>query len=182
MIRVTVSGLPGSGTSTLVRLLVERLGVERVDGGTIFRAMAADRGMTLAEFGLLCEHDDSIDRALDDRLAARLVEGDVVLESRLAGWLAHRSPDPHGVLTVWVACDEYERARRCALRDGGSAGGNLSANRERERTERARYLSYYGIDLAAMTPYRLVLDSTASTPEQLADQIVAVLTGDNASA
>lgn len=141
----------------------------------MFRAMAADRGMTLAEFGALCESDDSIDRDLDDRLAARLVQGDVILESRLAGWLAFRSPEVDDALTVWVACDEIERARRCSQRDGGSVDANLAANRERERTERTRYLGYYGIDLAEMSPYRLVLDSSAAAPAHLAEQVIAAL-------
>ena len=158
-----------------MRLLVERLGLERVDGGTLFRAMAADRGLTLAEFGLLCEQDDTIDRDLDDLLAARLVEGDVILESRLAGWLAHRSSEVDDALTVWVACDETERARRCAQRDGGTVASNLAANRERERTERDRYRSYYGIDIAEMSPYLLVLDSTELGPRELADRVVAAL-------
>ena len=52
---ITLSGLPGSGTSTVARAVASRLALDHVDGGTVFRSMASERGLSLAEFadGLL---------------------------------------------------------------------------------------------------------------------------------
>lgn len=168
---ITLSGLPGSGTSTVARDVASRLGLDHVDGGTVFRSLASERGMTLAAFAELAEGDDAIDRALDDRLVARAREGDVVLESRLAGWLATRSR--LRAVRVWVACDERERARRVGGRDGHDVDEALAANRRREASERTRYLSYYDIDLGDLSAYDLVLDSTERTPDELVAEIVA---------
>ena len=172
---ITLSGLPGSGTSTVARNVAAVLGLDHVDGGTVFRTLASEHGLSLAEFARVAEGDDSIDRALDDRLLARAVEGDVVLESRLAGWLATRGSVP--ALRVWIACDERERALRVGGRDGHDGEAALLANREREASERARYLSYYEIDLTDLGIYDLVIDSTATGPEAIVDQIVAASRG-----
>jgi cytidylate kinase len=167
---ITISGLPGSGTSTVARSVAERLGLERLDGGTVFRAMAAERGLSLAEFGALAEGDPTYDLELDARLAARAHEGDVVLESRLAGWVATNEGLP--ALRVWIACDDRERARRVAEREGGDVDAAIEANRHREASEVMRYRAYYDIDLADLTIYDLLLDSTEAPPATLIDAVV----------
>ncbi len=162
---ITLSGLPGSGTSTVARLVATELGVDHLDGGTVFRTVAAEQGMSLAVYAAMAEHDENIDRALDDRLTERARQGDVLLESRLSGWLATRAN--LDALRVWIACDEVERARRVGGRDGHDAEGALRHNQQRETSERARYLGYYDIDLTDLSIYDLVLDSTDVGPEEL---------------
>ncbi len=175
---VTVGGLPGTGTSTLCRLLQERLGWPYVYAGQLFRDEAAQRGLSLADFGALCQQDASVDQALDARQAALLSEasaqGDgLILEGRLAGWLAHRDAVPSR--RVWVTCDDDERARRLAERDGGDVQAQREAMLVRERSEADRYNRYYGIDLGDLAPYDLVLDSTKLAPLDLVDAVVASL-------
>ena len=149
------------------------LGVPRLDGGTVFRALAAERGLTLAEFGAVAEGEPEVDVELDARLAAAVRDGDVVLESRLAGWIA--PPEGAPGLRVWIACDEDERAERVATREGIDVAAALAANRAREASEARRYLAYYGIDLADLTPYDLVLDSTSMPPDQLVSEILGAV-------
>lgn len=167
---VTISGLPGSGTSTVAIGVAEALGIPRLDGGTVFRAMAAERGLTLAEFGALAEADPTVDVDLDTRLAEAARAGDVVLESRLAGWIAANEGVPG--LKVWIDCDPGERARRVAGREGVHPGAAQAANDAREASEARRYRTYYGIDLADLSPYDLVLDSTVTPPDDLVAAIV----------
>lgn len=168
---ITLSGLPGSGTSTVARSVASRLRLEHLDGGTVFRSLAAERGLSLAAFAAEAEGDDSIDRQLDSRLLERARAGQVLVESRLAGWLARN--DALDGLRIWISCDETERARRVGGRDGHDVQEALDANREREASERARYQAYYGIDLTDLSVYDLVLDSTSQTPEALVEAILA---------
>jgi cytidylate kinase len=167
---ITISGLPGSGTTTVSRLVAEALHLDRVPGGEVFRQLAAESGMTLAEFGEHAQEHPEIDRELDARLEARAREGSCVIESRLAGWLATRA----GLLSVrvWVDCDETARAARVSDRDGTSVEQARRDNAERAALERARYQAAYAIDLDDRTPYDLVLDSTSSPAAELADRVV----------
>lgn len=167
---LTLSGLPGSGTSTLARALAAHLRLAHLDGGQVFRAMAAEQGLGLAELGARAELDPAIDLELDARLARRGAEGDVVLESRLAGWIATHEDLP--AVKVWVACDPEERARRVAAREGTDRARARVENDAREASEAERYRSYYGIEIAEMSLYDLVLDSTATPVGALTDKVV----------
>ena len=167
---ITISGLPGSGTTTASRLVADALGLERVPGGEVFRQMAAEAGRSLAEFGVHAQDHPEIDRELDHRLEARAKLGGCVIESRLAGWIAHRTGLP--AVRVWIQCEDQERARRVALRDGTSVQAALADNAERAAVEHLRYLTLYGIDLGDQGIYDLVLDSTTEEAEVLAASIV----------
>ena len=168
---ITISGLPGSGTTTVSRLVADALELERVPGGEVFRQMAAEAGMTLAEFGRHAQAHPEIDHELDERLTERARAGGCVVESRLAGWLATRAG--LAAVRVWIDCDDDERARRVADRDGTSPAQALADNAARAALERARYTDFYDIDLTDLGVYDLVLDSTAAPPAALADEVVA---------
>jgi cytidylate kinase len=170
---ITISGLPGAGTSTVARLVADALGIERVDGGTVFRSMAAERGLDVSAFSAVAEADPEIDLELDQRLANRAGEGDVVLESRLAGWIV--TNEGLAAIRMWVDADENERARRVAVREGMDPATALEANRAREASERLRYRTYYGIDLDDLTVYDQVIDSTGIEPGAIAESILAAL-------
>jgi cytidylate kinase len=171
---ITISGLPGAGTSTVARLVATALGIERLDGGTVFRTMAAERGLDVGAFSLVAEDDPEFDLELDQRLANRARVGDVLLESRLAAWIV--TNEGLAATRVWVDADEAERARRVSAREGVDPEAALEANRAREASERRRYRSYYGIDLDDQTVYDLVIDSTGIEPEAIAESIVAAIT------
>ena len=171
---ITISGLPGAGTSTVAQLVADALGLERVDGGTVFRMMAAEAGLDVGEFSLVAERDPEIDLELDQRLADRVREGDVVLESRLAGWIA--TIERSDATRVWIDAEEAERARRVASREHADLHHALDANRAREASERRRYQTYYGIDLDDRSVYDLVLDSTNTLPAVLVESIVRATT------
>lgn len=168
---LTVSGLPGAGTTTLCRLLRDDLGLPYTYAGQIFRDEAARRGMDLAEFGALCQDDPRVDQDLDRQQVELLTKGGLILEGRLSGLLAHRDGLP--ALKVWVDCRDGERHRRIQEREGGELAHLVHETLQRERSEADRYQRYYGFDLADRTAYDLVLDSTRTPPQALRDAVVA---------
>jgi CMP/dCMP kinase len=170
---ITVSGPPGSGTTTTAEHVAARLEVTLVPGGAVFRAMARERGMSLAEFGRYATDHPDVDVELDARLAERARAGDVLIESRLAGWIAHN--EGLAAVTVFVDCEPRVRAERVAAREGLTVGRALADNLERERVERARYLALYGIDIEDTSIYDLVLDSAALSPSELADRVAEAI-------
>jgi cytidylate kinase len=168
---ITVSGPPGSGTTTAATRVAEALALELVPGGQVFRAMAVEYGMTLAEFGAYAAAQPAVDIELDRRLADRARSGRAVIESRLAGWIAHN--EALDAVAVYLDCDDAVRAERVAAREDKPVDQALSENAEREKVERDRYIALYGFDLGDLTIYDLVLDSAALAPDALADRIVA---------
>ena len=68
MAKITISGHPGSGTSSLVQKLMEHYNWSSVNGGQIFRDEAKARNLSLQDFGKLCKDDEMIDLQLDEKL------------------------------------------------------------------------------------------------------------------
>jgi CMP/dCMP kinase len=170
---ITVSGPPGSGTTTTAQRVAARLELDLVPGGEVFRALAAERGMTLPDFGRYAADHPDVDVELDARLAEIARKGDVVIESRLAGWIARH--EGLAAVTTWIDCDPLIRAQRVADREGLSVERALADNDERQRVERARYLAVYAIDMADLSPYDLVLDSGELRPRALTDRVIALV-------
>jgi predicted cytidylate kinase len=129
--------------------------------------------MDVAAFGRHAAAHPEVDVELDTRMAAHGRRGGVVLEGRLAGWVATREGLP--ALRVWVACDDAVRAARVAGREGTAVGAAEAANATREALERHRYLQTYGIDLADTSIYDLLLDSTRTDPETLVAAVRSAL-------
>ncbi|AKB79681.1 Cytidylate kinase [Methanosarcina horonobensis HB-1 = JCM 15518] len=156
--QITVSGLPGSGTTTLSKLLAEYYELELVSSGEIFRKMARERGMSLSEFGALAERDAFIDLDIDKNQKAIIHSQDnIILESRLAGHMAEGRPN---VLKVWIKAPMLTRVKRIQRREKSiSFDEELKKTVEREKSEALRYKNYYGIDIADLSIYDIVIDS-----------------------
>ena len=169
---VTVSGPPGAGKSTTVAALADAFDLDHVSGGDIFRSLADERGLTAVEFNRLAEEDDQIDRDLDRRLRTIALErDDVLLESRLAGWLAGDAAD----LRLWLDAPIEVRAARIADREAKSAGTALTETREREESEALRYREYYGIDIADLSIYDIALNTARWSESDVPDILTAAV-------
>lgn len=153
---ITVSGPPGAGKSTAATGLAEAFGLEHVSGGDIFRQLAAERDMTPLEFNKLAEEEAEIDLDLDRRLRETAAEGDdLVLESRLAGWLAGE----HADFRLWLDAPMDVRARRIAAREDRPLETTRAEERERQESEAHRYREYYDVDISDLSIYDLTLNT-----------------------
>ncbi|MDI6888278.1 MAG: AAA family ATPase [Methanocellales archaeon] len=153
---ITLSGLPGSGTTTIAKIVVSRFKLRLVSAGDTFRMMAAERNMTLSEFGKLAESDVEIDRAIDQRQAQIAKdEDDILVEGRLSGWMVKNAD-----LKIWLKSPIEVRCKRIAKRDGIPLERAMRETKERGEGEARRYLKHYGININDLEPYDLIIDSS----------------------
>ncbi|HVM95787.1 MAG TPA: nucleoside monophosphate kinase [Candidatus Acidoferrales bacterium] len=167
---ITISGTPGSGKTTVARLLSRRLGIPHVYAGDLYRKEAERRGLSLEAFNRLTEVDHSVDRALDDKMAAYARQGGLVLEGRLAAFLALQ--EKVDALKVWLTASDEVRAERVSQREGGDKLALLHVNDARQRSDAKRYREIYGFDLDDTSIYDLKLESDRESPEALAQRIL----------
>ena len=174
MLRITVSGHPGSGTSTLVKALMAHYSWTSLNGGDVFRQEAARRGMSLGDFGELCKSDLNVDRELDQLLQQQMQDGSSqIVESRLAGWWAYRLEMP--CVRLWLDVDETERANRVVGREGGSIEKALEANMKRSSVDAERFMELYQILPEQREPYTTVLDATNLGSEEVLAAVISIL-------
>src|SRR5512137_316765 len=172
--RISISGPPGSGKTTVCKLVAEGLGYDYILVGQVFRQMALERKMDLETFGRLAEEDETIDRELDERMLslARSREN-IVLEGRLTGaMLKGKKVD---VFAVFVTAEERVRAERIARREAKDPELVQKEMQSRERSEKKRYLAYYGINPYDKSIYDLWVDSTSVSAEKVAETIISKL-------
>ena len=169
---LTVSGPAGSGKSTFAAALAEELGYEHVSGGDIFRSLADERGCSLVEFNRLAEEDDQVDRDLDRRLRDIARDrDDVVLESRLSGWMAGE----HADIKVWLDAPLDVRIDRIADREDTDLETARAETVERADSEARRYREYYGIDIEDRSIYDLVLNTARWDPDGELEIVLAAV-------
>ena len=169
---ITISGLPGTGTSTLATRLKELLQTPLVNSGQLFRELAAEHDMPLLEFGEFVKSHPEIDKELDARQVEFARKGDIILEGRLAGWNLYLA----GVesLRILIKAPLEVRAERVTERDHMEKEALQVAIRKREEIDAARYLKVYGIDLFSQEPYHLIIDNGGQSVEET---MAAILQG-----
>lgn len=171
---IAVSGLPGTGTTTLCRLLSPRLNLPHVYAGQMFRAMAKEHGLDVNAFGEYAEQHPEVDTELDRRMIDVARKGGVILEGRMCAWHVKEAGAP--ALKVLLEAPEEVRARRVADREGaGDWMQVLAQNRHREASEAKRYREIYGFDPNDPRHYDVVIDSSDKTPEKIAALVVSAM-------
>ncbi|MBU1349198.1 cytidylate kinase family protein [Patescibacteria group bacterium] len=179
---ITLSGAPGSGKTSVAKIVASRLGVPFHSVGDIRGKMALDRGITLDELNHIGEGDRTTDTEADD-IQTKLGEtaGSFVIEGRLS-W--HFIPNS---FKVYLACDPHEAARRVfesrRTEDGRDDEPAYASVEEAEKAIAARvasdvlrYRTHYGIDYRDPAHFDLTLDTTSVPgPEAVADKVLAAL-------
>ncbi len=161
---ITISGRPGSGKSTLSKILSVKLGLELVSMGDVFRKCAQDRCMSLAEFGEIARCNEKIDMEIDEMQKKIAREKDnIMIEGRLSGFLVDAD------LKVWLQAPLEIRAQRISKREGKQVERAMKETSEREICERERYLKYYDIDINDLSIYDIIINSSRWNPEELSE-------------
>ena len=154
--RITVSGLPGSGTTSLSRYLSEQHGFSMISAGEVFRQLAREHNMGLAEFGRLAEENPEFDTMIDTRQKEIAAGRDnIIVEGRLSGWMVTDAD-----LRIWLFAPIGCRIKRIVFRDQIQDDNTAEhITLEREECEAARYRNYYKIDIRDLSIYQIILNS-----------------------
>lgn len=146
---ITISGLPGSGSTTLLNKLKEDLqfaGWRGFSGGEFMRAYAEENNLLDPETGKL-HHDATVyaedfDRQVDYGMRKRLQnEEGWILESWLSGFLAQQVP---GTLKILLHCSEPAVAiDRIVNRDEVSVGEAKHHILERANKNKQKWSEMY---------------------------------------
>ena len=165
--RITVSGPPGSGTTSLAKFLSSNYSFPLISAGEVFRSLAKERGLDLIKFGELCEKDASVDKLIDERQKEiGRADDDIIIEGRLAGHMIDNAD-----LRIWVLASAECRAGRIAEREEVSFQSARDETILREKSEAERYKKYYGIDIFDLSVYDFVISSEKWGKDELAEVV-----------
>lgn len=178
---ISISGVPGSGKTSVAKILAAKRGMTFYSMGNLRGKMAMERGVTIDELNKIGEQDATTDTSVDDyQKELGTKEDNFVIEGRLS-W--HFIPNS---FKIFLACDPEESARRIfegsrkqERQDEPAYASIEEAERiiaERIASDNLRYRKIYGIDYADPAHYDLVIDTTAMKgPEETTEAILAQL-------
>jgi cytidylate kinase len=162
MVTIAISGLHGAGKTTAAKALSEKFGLRYVSAGTVFRQMAKEQGMSLDEFSRHVEEHPEIDQEIDRRSADEAKSDNVLIDARLAGWMAEGAD-----LKILLAASLEARIRRIAKRENRSLEEVRKETLAREQSEAKRYKKLYGIDVDDYSVFDLVLNTENLSEEEM---------------
>jgi len=176
---ITISGVPGSGKTSVGKILAERLGMPFYSVGKMRGKLAMERGLTLDELNALGEKDKTTDTGVDDyQRELGQKQDNFVIEGRLSWYFI-----PHS-FKIYLDCEPAEAARRILASQAERPDEKLPPTVEKTRqwldkrlaSDKRRYAAIYGVDYQDQKNYDLVLNTTDSkNPEETADRLSAIL-------
>jgi len=166
---ITLSGEMCSGKSSVAKEIAGRLtGWQLVNTGQVFREICTRQGLTIQDVASL---PDETHREVDEIQRNQVETGKhLVVEGRLAGWLARDLPD---VYRVYCEAPLEVRIRRYMEREQSEPLEAAADIGHRDQGDIQKYSRIYGIpDYRSPEFYTIRLDTSHASPGELAEQII----------
>jgi cytidylate kinase len=170
---ICVSGMTGSGKSTVAKRLAEKYGLDYFSGGNALRALAQEAGYNSEITGwwesaeglsFLQQRmrEPAFDRRIDNKLLELAKKGNIVLDSWTMPWLLNEG------FKIWLDASPQVRAQRVVTRDAISNEEALKALTKKDERTRQIYKSLYGFDLGHdFSPFNFVLATDGLEPDEV---------------
>lgn len=170
MVSIAISGPHGAGKTTAAKALAKRFGLKYISAGEVFRRMAEERGMTIDDLSRHAESHPEIDRKIDLRTADASRGDDVVIDARLAGWMAKGAD-----IKILLTSPLEVRVKRIAERERRRNEDVLVETKRRERSEARRFKRFYSIDVNDHSVFDLVLNTESFSSGQMTELLGLVV-------
>lgn len=169
---ITISGLAGSGKSSVAKLIAKKLGYEHFSAGDLQRELAIERGMSITQWGKAEAKDKSFDLMVDKKTEKLGKSKDNFV---MDGWLAPLFI-PHSV-KIFLGGDELVRAkRRLAHKRKEENFEDIKKTVEdmnnRVQINQERWLKYYDYDLLDLENYDFIVDTTSFSLDEVVEKIL----------
>lgn len=165
---VAISGVGGTGKSTLARGIAEKLGWKVISSGSFIRKWHEENGIPLVETDKIPEE---VDRKMDMSYQELMRnESGIVFESRLAGWL---SKDFDKTFKIMIKCDQKVGAERIAQREDASVEQIIKEQEIREELLKEKFIKLYDAgDYLDEANFDLVIDTTHVSAKEVLETVL----------
>jgi CMP/dCMP kinase len=178
---ICISGMAGTGKSTLSKKLAEKYGLKYFSGGDVLKDLAKNEGYDVSVRGwwespeglkFLNEriNDAKFDKAVDDKLLEYAQQDDVLLDSWTMPWLLKEG------FKIWLDASFEKRAARVAVRDGMTESQAREVLKEKESRTKAIYRELYGFGLGEdFKPFDFILDTDNLSENEVFEVLCKVI-------
>lgn len=168
---ITISGLHGTGKSTVGKLVATSLSLKYYSTGQAFRDLANEMNMNIQQFTCYVEEHPDIDKKLDEKIIEIAKKNDILIDSQLSGHILKNVAD----FKIHLTCSLETRVRRITDRDHSSYELKMKETLIRESSELERFKRLYAINLDDREEIRQVHDLVINTEKLTIDEIVKII-------
>lgn len=175
---ICLSGLAGSGKTTIGKLLAAHLEVPFLSIGNYSRTYAEKLDMDIHQFQIHANNTPGLDQQIDQQFLDHVKQhGACILDYRLGFYFI---PDAFHVL---IKIDESEAAKRVFGRGDKSDGQSqrltlsdhlITLNR-RNKVMKERLQKQYEVDFTSEKHYHLIIDTTDKLPVESVEHILKTI-------
>ncbi len=177
-ITIIISGMAGSGKTSLAKALANHYGLTYLCGGDALKEIAMRKGYHFSgddwwetEDGMkfLSERKDNpdFDREVDSFLKKKAEEGNVSITSWAMPWLGAKG------IKIWLNATQETRSKRIMNRDVSAFDTALAAVRKRDSENIELYKRMYGYVLDKdLDVFDLVLETDSKTIDELKKEVI----------
>ena len=178
---ICISGMAGTGKSTLAKQLAKKYHLKYFSGGDALKELAAEQGYNSSvngwwespeglKFLELRKTNPDFDKKVDQKLLEYADQGNVLLDSWTMPWLVKKG------FKIWLAASVERQAERIAKRDHMTVNDALKALNEKEANTKDIYKKLYGFNLSAdFTPFDFILDTDNLTANEVFEILCMVI-------
>jgi cytidylate kinase len=168
---ITISGLHGTGKSTVGKILSEKLSLKYYSTGQAFRDLAKENNMSLKQFTDYVEDHPEIDQKLDEKIIDIAHKGNIIIDSQLSGYFLKNVAD----FKILLTCPIETRIKRMVERDNSSLEGKYDETISREKSELERFKKLYNINLENNEKNKKLYDIIIDTEKLSVSEIVDII-------
>jgi len=170
---ITITGDLGSGKSTVSAILAERLHYQRFSTGDLQRNLARQKGMTSLELNRYTESHPEIDRQIDEGVIALAEQHSrIIIDSRLAWHFVPESFKVYLTVDPMIASSRVLSSSRGEVERYATLEEAFDKLNQRRLSEKRRFKTLYDIDIDKPEHYSAIIDTTYSTPNEVAEKII----------
>lgn len=166
---ITVSGLPGSGKTSISKFLSKKLKLKYISVNKIFMKMARERGMNKVEFLKLTEKDPKLNKLIDKK-QRELARNNTIIDSKLGAYIIKKAD-----LKIYLKAKLKTRVKRIATRENLTYKKSLKKTKLRQSLELRQYKKQYDVDYRNKKLYNLIFNTEGLTPKQSAEKLLSII-------
>jgi predicted cytidylate kinase len=168
--KITIGGAPGSGKSTIARMLAKKLNYKFYSIGNIRRRMAEAKGLSIQEFNKLGEDTDTEVDSFQKKMGEQ--DDNFVLEGRLCYKFVPDSFKIYFNCDLKIAAERIFKDQRSSEKDMDSVNNAEAAIKERMENDRKRYKERYGIDYPEMDKFDIIIDTSNIPIDEVLNKVL----------
>ncbi|NLE03922.1 MAG: AAA family ATPase [Crenarchaeota archaeon] len=178
---ICISGMAGTGKSTLAKKLAKKYQLKYFSGGDALKELAAEQGYNSSVNGWwespeglgfleIRKKNPEFDKKVDQKFLEYAQQGNVLLDSWTMPWLLKEG------FKIWLSASVQRQAERIAKRDHMSIKDALAALEEKETNTKAIFKKLYGFNLSTdFTPFDFILDTDNLTADEVFEVLCTVI-------